>query len=210
MSDSLRPHGLYPPGSSVHGILQAWILECVAISFSRGPLQSRDQTQVFHMAGRFFTIWATRRNTTDLGVGILFSRASWVALVVKNPPANAGDTRDAGSIPREIGEIPLEEEMATDSSIFFSSVQSLSHIWLRNPMDCSTPGLPVHHTPGVYSNLCPLSRWCHLTISSSVVPFSSCLQSLPASGAFPVNQFFASGGQSIGVSASASVLPMNI
>ena len=51
-----------------------------------------------------------------------------MALVVKNPPANAGDTRDAGSIPREIGEIPLEEEMATDSSIFFSSVQSLSHI----------------------------------------------------------------------------------
>ena len=89
-----------PPGSSVHGILQARILECVAISFSRGPSQSRDQTQVFHMAGRFFTIWAARRNTTDLGAGILFSRASRVALVVKNPPGNAGDTRDAGSIPR--------------------------------------------------------------------------------------------------------------
>ena len=64
-------------------------------------------------------------------------------------------------------------------------------------------------TPGVYSNSCPLNRWCHPTISSSVVPFSSCPQSLPASGSFPMSQFFTSGGQSIGVSASASVLPMN-
>ena len=62
----------------------------------------------------------------------------------------------------------------------------------------------------VYSNSCPLSQWCHPTISSSTIPFSSCLQSFPASGSFPVSQFFASGGQSIGVSASASVLPVNI
>ena len=65
-------------------------------------------------------------------------------------------------------------------------------------------------TPRIYPNSCPLSRWCHLTISSSVVPFSSCLQSFLASGSFPMSQFFTSGGQSIGVSASASVLPMNI
>ena len=64
--------------------------------------------------------------------------------------------------------------------------------------------------PGVYSNSCPLSRWCHPTISSSVIPFSSCLQSFPASGSFPMSQFFATGGQTIGVSASTSVLPMNI
>ena len=82
---------------------------------------------------------------------------------------------------------------------------------LRNPMDHSTPGLPVHHQlwVWVYSNSSPLSWWCHPTISSSVVPFSSCLQSFPASGSFPISQFFASGGQSIGVSASASVLRMN-
>ena len=60
------------------------------------------------------------------------------------------------------------------------------------------------------SNSCLLSRWCHPTISSSVIPFSSCLQSSPASGSFPISQFFASDGQRIGVSASASVLPMNI
>ena len=136
-------------------------------------------------------------------------------------------------------------------------------------MDCSTPGLPVHHqlleftqthrtgnildksiphpwiafsfprhsvqfsrsvmsdssqphepqparppcpspTPGVYTNSCPLSRWCHPTISSSVVPFSSRLQSFPASGSFQMSQFFTLGGQIIGLSASASVLPMNI
>ena len=65
-------------------------------------------------------------------------------------------------------------------------------------------------TPGAYRNSCLLSRWCHPTISSSVVPLSSCLQSFPASGSFPRSQFFVSGGQSIGVSASASVLPKNI
>jgi len=64
--------------------------------------------------------------------------------------------------------------------------------------------------PGVYSNSCSFSRWCRLTILSSVVPFSSHLQSFPASGSFQMNQFFASGSQGIGVSASASVLPMNI
>ena len=65
-------------------------------------------------------------------------------------------------------------------------------------------------TPGVYPKSCPLSWWCHPTISSSVVPFSSHLQSFPASRSFSMSQFFTSGGQSIGVSASASVLPMNI
>ena len=65
-------------------------------------------------------------------------------------------------------------------------------------------------TPRAYSNSCPLSQWCHPTISSSVVPFSSCLQSFPASGSFPMSQLFTSGGQSTGVSSSVSVLPVNI
>ena len=65
-------------------------------------------------------------------------------------------------------------------------------------------------TVGVHLNPCPLTWWCHPTISSSVVPFSSCLQSFLASGSFPRSQFFASGGQSIGVWASASVLPVNV
>ena len=76
----------------------------------------------------------------------------------------------------------------------------LQHAW----PPCPSP------TPRVYSNLCPLSWWCHPTISSSVIPFSFSLQSFPESGSFQMSQLFASGGQSIGVSASASVLPMNI
>ena len=77
-------------------------------------------------------------------------------------------------------------------------------------MNCNMPGLPVHHQlPDVYLIPCPSRRWCHPAISSSVVPFSSCPQSLPASGTFPVSQLFSWGGQSIGVSILASVLPMN-
>ena len=93
----------------------------------------------------------------------------------------------------------------------FSSVQSLSRVRLfatpwntARQVPCPSPTSTVHPNP------CSLSRWCHLTISSSVIPFSSFPQSFPASGSFPVSQFFPSGGQSIGVSASVSVLPMNI
>ena len=85
-----------------------------------------------------------------------------------------------------------------------SSVQLLSHVQLF-----VTAGLSVHHQLWVHPNSCPLSQWCHPTISFSVVPFSSCLQSFPASGSFQMGQFFQSGGQSIGVSASISVLPLN-
>ena len=88
---------------------------------------------------------------------------------------------------------------------------TLSHATLCNPMDYSTPGFPVlHYPPGVCSNSCQLSRWCHPTISSSVAPFSSCPQFFPALGSFPMSWLFTPGGQNIGVSVSASVLPMNI
>ena len=82
---------------------------------------------------------------------------------------------------------------------------SLRHHGLQHARPpCPSP------TPRVYSNSYPLNRWLHPTISSSIVPFSSCPQSFPASGSFPKSQFFASGGLSIGASASSSVLPMNI
>ena len=77
-------------------------------------------------------------------------------------------------------------------------------------MDCSSQLPCPIPTPRVYSNSCPLSWWCQSTISSSVIPITSCIQSFPASGAFQMSQFIASGGQSIGVSASTSVLLMNI
>ena len=78
------------------------------------------------------------------------------------------------------------------------------HVLQHTRLPCPSP------TPGVYSNSRPLSQWCHPTISSSVVPFSSYLQSIPASGSFPMSQFFTSDDKSIGVSGSASVLSMNI
>ena len=93
----------------------------------------------------------------------------------------------------------------------FSSVQSLSPVWFF-----VTPWTAAHQppcpspTPRACSNPCPLSQWCHSTISSSVVTLSSCLQSFPASGSFPMSSFFTSGSQNIGASASTSVLPMNI
>ena len=80
---------------------------------------------------------------------------------------------------------------------------------LCDPKDCSPPGYPPL-SPGARSNSRPSSHWCHPTISSSVVPFSSCPQSIPASGSFPMSQLFASGGQGTGASASASVLPVNV
>ena len=88
-------------------------------------------------------------------------------------------------------------------------VQSLSHVWLfaTHEPQHSRPPCPSP-TPRVHPNPCPLSQWYHLTISSSVIPFS-CPQLLPASGSFPMSQLFASGGQNIGVWASTSVLPMN-
>ena len=97
---------------------------------------------------------------------------------------------------------------STSLVIQFSSL-SQSCPTLGDPMDCSTPGCPSP-TPGVHSNSCPLSWWCHPTILSSVIPFSACLQSFLALGSFQMSQFFASGGLSIEVSASTSVLPMNI
>ena len=82
---------------------------------------------------------------------------------------------------------------------------------LHDPVNYSTPGFPCPLlSPGICSNSCPLSQWCHPTISPSVIPFSFCLQSFPESGSFPMSQLFTSGGQCIGAPASASVIPMNI
>ena len=144
---------------TIYRILQARILEWVVVSFSRGSSQTRDQTQVSHIAGGFFTRWATR------------------------------------------------EAPSTEYSVPFS-LSVVSDSLQPHELQHSRPPCPSP-TPRVHSNSCPWSRWCHPAISSSDVPFSSCSQSLPASGSFPMSQLFAWGGQSIGVSASASVLTMN-
>ena len=102
--------------------------------------------------------------------------------------------------------ISIHKERCLNSIQFSCSVRSDSlrpHELQQTRPPCPSP------TPGVHPNTCPMSQWCHATISSSAIPFSSCLQFFPASGSFPVNQLFGAGGQSIRVSASTSVLPMN-
>ena len=95
-------------------------------------------------------------------------------------------------------------------NIQFSSFQWLSRVWLLRPhgQQYASPACPSP-TPRVYPTSCPLSQWCHPTISSSVIPFSFFLQYVPASESFQMSQLFISGGQRIGVSASPSVLPVN-
>ena len=103
----------------------------------------------------------------------------------------------------------LMSQLFEFSSVQFSSVTQ-SCLTLCNPMDRSMTGLPVHHQLLEFTHSCPLSQWCHPTTSSSVFPFSSYPQSFPASGSFLMNWLFTLGDQSIGVSASASILPKNI
>ena len=104
--------------------------------------------------------------------------------------------------------ISEKKDRKNDLSVQFSSSVVSDSLWPHG-LQHARPPCPSP-TPGVHPNPCPLSQWYHPTISSSVVPFSSCPQSFPASGSFQMSQLFALGGQSIGVSASASVLPMNI
>ena len=144
-----------PPASCVHGILQARILEWVAISSSRGFSWPRDWIRVsVFTSGLIYHIY------DENNLSIQFS-----------------------------------------CSVVSDSLRPRDSQHARPP--CPSP------TPGVHSNSCPSSRWCHPAISSSVVPFSSCPQSLPATESFPMSQLLASGGQSTGVSALASVLRMN-
>ena len=168
--------GCCPPGSSVHEILQARILEelpCPPPGNLSNPGTKPMSLMSLAQAGRFFTL--------------LSKSLAWIQAPIFL------------QTPQMTPRIPLY--------VFqFSSVASDS----LQPQGLQHTGPPCPSpTPGVYSNSCPSSRWCHSTISSSVVPFLSRLQSFPASGSFQMRQVFASGGQSVGVSASTWVLPMN-
>ena len=103
------------------------------------------------------------------------------------------------------GEAGMNWESSTDIYTLISVHSVISDsLWLDALQLARLPGLSP--TPRVYSNSCPWSQWCHPAVSSSVIPFSSCLQSFPASGSFRMSQFFTSGGQTIGASASASFI----
>ena len=122
------------------------------------------------------------------------------ALILESNPKQLKYVTPEDTDPNHLGQFQLSVQFSR--SVVSRSLRACGLQHARPP--CPSP------TPGVYSNSCPLSQWCHPTISSAVIPFSSCLQSFPASGSFQMSQFFPSGGQSIGVSVSASVLPMNI
>ena len=114
------------------------------------------------------------------------------------------------SAPKRNSYLTLSTSISRFNQFQFSSIAQ-SCLTLCNPINHGMPGLPVHYQlPEFTQTLCPLSRWCHPTISSSVIPISSCLQSFPALGSFLMSQLFPLGAQSIGASAWASFLPMNI
>jgi len=122
-----------------------------------------------------------------------------------------GESSDETWSTREGNGKPLQYsclENPMNSSVQFNHLIVSDTLWPHG-LQHARPPCPSP-TPGACSNSCPSSQWCHPTISSSVVPFSSCLQSFTASGSFPKSQFFPSGSQSIGASASASILPVNI
>ena len=231
------PMDCHPPGSSVHGISQASILEWIAIPFFRGSSHPRNQSQVSCVAGRFF-IWATREaqiqspiplpcsstRETSAHTSLSFSwqctarvSAPWSSLLPILPSSGwcpvgcwgASETtcQQAHLILVSILLAKFFGKVVVFLLLFNCSVVSDSlqpHGLQHARLPCPSP------FPGACSNLCPLNWWCHPTILSSVIRFSSCPQSFPASGSFLMNQLFASGGQSIGASASESVLSMII
>ena len=141
--------------------------------------------------------------------GILQARIlEWVVITFSRGSFQPRDLTQASSIASKffISWATREAQKRCQSVQFSHSVVSDS-LWPHG-LQHARPPCPSP-TPRVYPNSCPLSWWCHPTISSSVIPFSSCLQSFPASGSFSMSQFFAWGGQSIGVSASTSVLPVS-
>ena len=178
-----------PPGSSVDGIFQARMLEWVAISDSRCSSWPRDRTYILcllQLAGGFFSEKVIHFITLTPNFACKNS-------TLKNHQVFGSFEHD----------LPLLLDSSSAPNFQFTSAQSLICAWLfANPWT-------VAPTPGVYANSCPLSQWSHPTISSSVIS-CSCLQFSLALGSLQMNQFFESGGQSIGVSASTSVLLMNI
>ena len=174
---------------------QARILEWVAISFSRRSSQPRDWTWVSHIVGRCFTVWATWK-VHYKWYFLLFS-------ICNKLYRNITDFNILFYLKPCFSSVQFSRSLVSDSL----RPHGLQHARLPCPS-------PTHETlrlMSIKSVMLSIIISSHIhAISSSAVPFSTCLQSFPASGSFPMSQFFASSGQSIGLSASASVLPMNI
>ena len=196
VSDSLQPHGLYspwnPPGQNTGG---------GSLSLPQG---------IFPTQGSNPGLWHCRHILYQLSHQGSPKILEWVAYPFSS---RSSQPRNWTRVSCIAGGFFTNWAMREASSTYyiyigvqFSSIaQSCPTLLWTHGLQHTRPPCPSP-TPGVYSNSCALSQWCHPTISSSVIPFSSCLQSFPASGSFQMSQFFTSGGQSIGVSASASVL----
>ena len=180
-----------PPGSSVHGLLQAKILEWVAISSSMesSPPGIEPASLLSPVLAGGFLEGQVGKIELRTGKELLKNTFDILCLT-------ASRLNSCGLVPSRFSSVQFSSSVVSNS---------LQHHWLQHDSHpCPSS------TPRAYSNSRPSSHWCHPTISSSVFPFSSHLQSFPASGSFPKSQFFNSGGQTTGVSAWVSVLPMNI
>ena len=199
-----------PPGSPVPGILKARTLEWIAISFSNAwkwKVQGKSLSRVRLLA----TPW-TAAYQDPLSMG--FSRQEhWSGVPLPSPLVTierpycwfltfSSSSWWLFADKKFVDRYECYEKLTSSVQSFVSD-----SLWPHEPQHarplCPSP------TPRVYPNPCPLSQWCHPTISSSIIPFFSCPQSFPASGSFPMSLLFTSGGQSIGVSTSTSVFPMN-
>ena len=179
MSDSFNPTDCISPGPSVHWVLQARILEWVAMTSSRGSSRPRGWTHISYVS--------------------CISR--WVLYHLGSPVCMCMQVCSVTSV------VSKSKSWRKWLLLFSHSIMSDSlwpHGLLHDRLSCPTP---CH---GIYSDSYPSSWWCHPTMSSSGIPFSSCLQSFLASGSFLMSRLFTSGGQRIGASALASVLPMKI
>ena len=178
-------------------ILQARILEWVAIPSSRASSQPRDRTQVSHIA------WQILYCLSHQGSPRILECVNLSLLQGNSPDPRIKPVSPAlqvDSLPAELPGKPILYSVQFSCSVISDSLRPHGLQHARLP--CPSPA------PGACSNSCPSNQWCHATISSSVISFSSCLQFCPASGSFLISQFFTPGGQSMG--ASASVLPVNI
>ena len=205
LNNSLLKKYFTNPDALFIGITIPWVTTEAAMSYTMTSLPQPQPVGLEWVLDQSWTVpWDFRRGT-NWGLNLSFS-SSWNydtsglpgGSLVRNLPPNAGYM---GSIPGGRTKIP-HLLLLFSRSVMSNSLRPHGLQHARPP--CSSP------SPGACSNSCPLSQWHHPPIWSSFVPFSSCLQSFPASGSFLMSRLFISGGQSIGALASASVLPMNI
>ena len=182
-------------GSPVH---PGWLSHLPRVTHLLLPSVLVSHMLMIHQLKQTLVTW----EQNSVGLKLWCSDLQHQQNLIPPPRITESETLGGGASKSVYSEVFLVGSVQFSHSVVSNSLRPCGLQHARPP--CPPP------TPRVYSNSCPLSWWWHPTMSSLVVPFSSRLQSFPASGSFPVSQFFTSGGQSIGASASASVLPMTV